>query len=152
MQLDLDTIRELVTLATENQLAELSVEHDHQKVSIKTTLSNVHTAHFIPPPISNTPEAFTGQTSSPILNVPENNYYQVTSPMVGTFYRAPSPDAAVFAEVGSSVSVGQTVCIIEAMKLMNELECEVSGTVKKVFVENGKPVEFGQVLMEIEVA
>jgi acetyl-CoA carboxylase biotin carboxyl carrier protein len=72
--------------------------------------------------------------------------------MVGTFYRAPAPDAPPYAEVGDRVSKGQTVCILEAMKLMNELECEVSGTIREICVENADPVEYGQVLFRIEPA
>jgi acetyl-CoA carboxylase biotin carboxyl carrier protein len=76
----------------------------------------------------------------------------VTSPFVGTFYRSPSPDAPAFAEVGSVVRPGQTLCIIEAMKLMNEIEAEVSGTVVEVYAQNGKSVEFGQKLFRIKKA
>ena len=72
--------------------------------------------------------------------------------MVGTYYRAPSPDDAPFVEVGSRINVGQTVCILEAMKLMNELESEVSGEVVEILVDNGMPVEFGQVLMRVKPA
>jgi len=74
----------------------------------------------------------------------------VTSPMVGTFYRAPSPDAALFVEVGARVAAGDTVCIIEAMKLMNEIEAEVAGVIKDILVKNGEPVEYGQTLFLID--
>ena len=74
----------------------------------------------------------------------------ITSPFVGTFYRAPAPDVAPFAEVGQRVEKGQTLCIVEAMKLMNEIEADVSGTVKSIFVENAQPVEFGQKLFSIQ--
>ncbi len=77
---------------------------------------------------------------------------EITSPMVGTFYRAPAPDAPPYVEVGDRVTKGQTVCILEAMKLMNELECEVSGTVREICVENADPVEYGEVLFRIEPA
>ncbi len=77
-------------------------------------------------------------------------YHEVTSPMVGTFYRAPAPDADPYVEVGDRVRVGQTLCILEAMKLMNELEAEVSGTIKEIVVENAEPVEYGQVLFRIQ--
>jgi acetyl-CoA carboxylase biotin carboxyl carrier protein len=76
----------------------------------------------------------------------------VTCPFVGTFYRAPSPDAPSFVEIGSVVRVGQTLCIVEAMKLMNEIEADVSGTVVEVYAQNGKPVEFGQKLYRIKKA
>jgi len=78
------------------------------------------------------------------------NLIEVTSPMVGTFYRAPAPDAPAYVEKGSKVVAGDTLCIIEAMKLMNELECEVKGTIVEVCVENAQPVEFGQVLFRID--
>ncbi|HJU87422.1 MAG TPA: acetyl-CoA carboxylase biotin carboxyl carrier protein [Gemmatimonadota bacterium] len=77
-------------------------------------------------------------------------HHVVESPMVGTFYRAPAPEAPAFVEVGDTVRVGQTLCILEAMKLMNELQSEVSGTVRKILAENGSPVEYGQPLFEIE--
>ncbi len=79
----------------------------------------------------------------------DSRLVEVTSPMVGTFYRAPAPDADPYVEVGDHVTVGQTLCILEAMKLMNELEAEVSGTIKEICVENGEPVEYGQVLFRI---
>jgi len=80
------------------------------------------------------------------------NLVEVTSPMVGTFYRAPAPDAPPYVEEGSKIAVGDTLCIIEAMKLMNELEAEVSGTVVEICVENAQPVEFGQVLFRVRPA
>ena len=79
----------------------------------------------------------------------DSNLVAVTSPFVGTFYRAPSPEAGNFCEVGSTVKKGQTLCIIEAMKLMNEIECDVAGTVAEILVENGKSVEYGQKLFMI---
>ena len=79
-----------------------------------------------------------------------DNVVEVHSPMVGTFYRAPSPDADPYVEVGQSVSVGQTLCIVEAMKLMNEIEAEISGKIVKILVENAQPVEYNQPLFLIE--
>lgn len=81
---------------------------------------------------------------------PQSTLVEIKSPMVGTFYRAPAPEAPAYAEVGSKVTRGQTLCILEAMKLMNELESDVSGTVREVCVDNGEPVEYGQVLFRIE--
>jgi acetyl-CoA carboxylase biotin carboxyl carrier protein len=83
---------------------------------------------------------------------PPSNLVDVVSPMVGTFYRAPAPEAPSYVEVGSSVHKGQTLCILEAMKLMNELECEVDGVVREILVENADPVEYGQVLFRVEPA
>lgn len=82
--------------------------------------------------------------------VEKSNLAEVTSPMVGTFYRAPAPDADPYVEVGDRVKVGQTLCILEAMKLMNELESEVAGTIAEILVENAEPVEYGQVLFRIK--
>jgi acetyl-CoA carboxylase biotin carboxyl carrier protein len=81
---------------------------------------------------------------------PKSNYAEVKSPMVGTFYRAPAPEAPPYVEIGSIVSKGQTLCILEAMKLMNELECEVDGIVREILIEDTEPVEYGQVLFRIE--
>lgn len=88
-------------------------------------------------------------TSAP---APESNLVDVKSPMVGTFYRAPAPEAPPYAEIGSTVKKGQTLCILEAMKLMNELESEVDGIVREILVENSDPVEYGQVLFRVEPA
>jgi len=82
----------------------------------------------------------------------ESNLLEITSPMVGTFYRAPAPDAPAYVEKGKRVTTGDTLCIIEAMKLMNELECEVDGTIVEILVENAQPVEYGQVLFRVDPA
>ena len=87
---------------------------------------------------------------APAAAAPPSRYVDVKSPMVGTYYRAPSPDAPPYVEVGTRVGKGQTLCILEAMKLMNELEAEISGTVREILVGNGEPVEYGQVLFRIE--
>ncbi|HUH13551.1 MAG TPA: acetyl-CoA carboxylase biotin carboxyl carrier protein [Longimicrobiales bacterium] len=91
-------------------------------------------------------------TEAPPAEPPPSNLTEVKSPMVGTFYRSPAPDAPPYVEVGSTVGKGQTLCILEAMKLMNELECEAEGVIREVLVENGEPVEYGQVLFRIEPA
>ncbi len=88
--------------------------------------------------------------SAPTASAPPANVHVITAPLVGTFYRSPSPDAPFFTEVGQRVRKGQTLCIIEAMKLMNELECEVDGVVVAVLADNGRPVEFGQPLFHIQ--
>jgi len=89
---------------------------------------------------------------APAADVTPSDSVDVTSPFVGTFYRSPSPDAPSFCEVGSVVRTGQTLCIIEAMKLMNEIEAELSGTITEIYAQNGKPVEFGQKLFRIKKA
>ncbi len=97
------------------------------------------------PPVDSSPSA-----GNPPPSSSRGEFVEITAPMVGTFYRAPAPGEPVFIEVGSRVSVGQTVCILEAMKLMNELESEVSGEIVEILVENGTPVEFGQPLMKVK--
>jgi len=102
------------------------------------------------PPVSAGPPVV--HTSAPSPNLVDSKLTDITSPMVGTFYRAPAPDEPSFVEIGDRINPGQTVCIIEAMKLMNELEAEISGEVAEILVENGEPVEFGQVLMRVKAA
>lgn len=101
----------------------------------------------IAPPIQSTaPSAATPDNNT---NESNSNFHEITSPIVGTFYKAPSPDSAPFVEVGSRVNKGDTLCIVEAMKLMNEIESDVSGTVEKILINNSDPVEFGQVMFLI---
>ena len=108
-------------------------------------------APLAPPVTGTSREAPLVAPSSETAPAP-SNLIDVTSPMVGTFYRAPAPDAASYVQVGSRVGTGDTLCIIEAMKLMNELEAEVSGTIAEILVENAEPVEYGQPLFRIEPA
>ena len=99
------------------------------------------------------PPAVSGSNGTSVAPAPaaKSNHHVVTSPFVGTFYRSPGPNQDAFVEVGQSVNTGDTLCIIEAMKLMNEIECETKGRVVSCLVENGTPVEFGEPLFEIEV-
>ncbi len=156
MEMTLESIEALVNLATDKHLSELTIENDDQKITIKTGMATVVASPIAAQPVSLPPVTPTqpaaAQEAKPVASeAAPSNFYKITSPMVGTFYSAPSPESPPFASVGDTVSKGQTVCIIEAMKLMNELESEVSGVVRKILVNNGQPVEFGQVLMEIEV-
>ncbi len=100
-----------------------------------------------PPPPA---EPATAAPGEPSTSGDTDGLLEITSPMVGTFYRAPAPDAPAYVDVGGRVAPGDTLCIIEAMKLMNELECEVSGTIREVCVGNAQPVEFGQVLFRVD--
>ncbi len=102
-----------------------------------------------PQPIAESAKTETTEKTSPNFDVKPDNWREITSPMVGTFYRAPAPEEPAFVEMGDKVSVGQVVCIIEAMKLMNEIEAEVAGKVVEIAVENGQPVEYGQTLLWI---
>jgi len=108
-----------------------------------------------PPPMMQAPPSSGSPAEAPLAPVaagPDPAWTEIRSPMVGTFYRSPAPDAPAYAEVGTRIGIGDTLCIIEAMKLMNELEAEVAGTVAQVCVENGEPVEYGQVLFRIKPA
>jgi len=104
----------------------------------------------IAPGAAGSPVAATPSVAPPAAAAVRGDLVEITAPMVATFYRSPAPGESSFVELGARISVGQTVCILEAMKLMNELEAEVSGEVVEILVENGTPVEFGQVLMRVK--
>ncbi|MDR5695377.1 MAG: acetyl-CoA carboxylase biotin carboxyl carrier protein [Armatimonadota bacterium] len=149
-KIDLEEIRALVQIASEAEITELSVETEHLKVSIKKAPpaaagQPIHAASGPPPaPSQAAPHLPAAEEAEEAKLVP------IVAPMVGTFYRAPSPDAPPFVEVGERVEKGQTVCIIEAMKLFNEIPAEVEGRIVKVLAENGQPVEYGQPLFLVE--
>jgi len=153
MKMELDYIEKLVKLVSDNGLTELSLEEDDKAIIIKKEKEIVTTTTTVAAqPVAVAPAAHA--PAKPAESAPakkdDSNLLKITSPMVGTFYRAASPGAAPFADAGKTVSVGQTVCIIEAMKLMNEIESEVSGKIVEVCVQDGEPVEYGQVLMLVE--
>jgi oxaloacetate decarboxylase alpha subunit len=147
MMVDFDLIKKLIKTLKEEGITSLSVEEKGVKVEVKnehgTVVSHAVQAKGNPAPVV----MEKGGKAEPAL---EDGLVPVTSPMVGTFYRSPSPDAPPFVEAGQKVAAGKTVCIVEAMKLFNEIETEVSGTVVKVLVENGQPVEYGQKLILIK--
>jgi len=164
MDINTDKIRELADLAIEKQLAELVVQDGEKSVTIKLPGYNlsqvIHPAAsqqmvYTPPAPSHIAELPTVsshavvEAEAPKVHA-DDRLHKITSPMVGTYYAAPSPDSSPFVSVGQSIAKGQTICIIEAMKMMNELEAEISGKVVRVLVENAQPVEFGQVLMLVE--
>lgn len=140
-------VKELTQVLIENNLTEISVKEGTQEVVIKKEkevvagISSAAVKASIP--ASSGADAF---VCTPV----EKKGKPVTSPMVGTFYKAPAPDAKPFVELGATVKEGQVVCIIEAMKLMNEIEADAAGKVVEICVEDGQPVEFGQVLMYVE--
>ena len=152
MKMEFDYIEKLVELASKNELTELSVEDGEQAIVIRKekeviTAQVAPVAQTMPAPMQAAPHA---PAEAPAKVEEAVKGVKITSPMVGTFYKAPSPGSAPFTEVGKTVSTGQVVCIIEAMKMMNEIESEVSGKVLEVCVEDGQPVEFGQTLMIVE--
>jgi acetyl-CoA carboxylase biotin carboxyl carrier protein len=152
--MDLRKLKTLIDLVAESGIAELEVTEGEDKVRIAkfspapaAPTSTVTTASGATPAIAVTAATLTGVTAP---TVAEPSGHVVKSPMVGTFYRSPSPGASTFVEIGQAVKPGDTLCIIEAMKLLNEIEAEVGGTVKEILVDNGQPVEFGQPLFIIE--
>lgn len=145
--MDLDKLKALFVLLGEENVAEF--EHEADGVRVKV----VRTAHGPILTTAQLPQAFSVAPPAAAAAVVEDDDSSiVTSPFVGTFYRSPSPEAGTFVDVGSTVKPGQTLCIVEAMKLMNEIEAELSGTVVEIFVQNGKTVEFGQKLFRIKRA
>ena len=151
--MDLRKLKTLIDLVSESGVAELEITEGEDRVRIVNRNGaapvQVHqpatVAQPMPVPVP-APEA----APAPAPAAPQQTGTPLTSPMVGTFYRAPSPGADPFVKVGDTVKKGQVVCIIEAMKLLNEVEADMDGTVKEVCVENGQPVEFGQSLFIIE--
>lgn len=153
-------IRELVRIVEESEIDELEVRGWGRSIRIvKNAARPIASAQAPPAPAPRPTSAAepAGPPAEAAVAEPgdtpaESAHHVVESPMVGTFYRAPSPEAPPFVEVGDDVRPGQTLCILEAMKLMNELQAEVSGTVRDILVENGEPVEYGQALFEIETS
>jgi acetyl-CoA carboxylase biotin carboxyl carrier protein len=136
-----DEIKELIQLVIESGIAELEIERGGDRVRIRRTLEPATAA---PAPV--VVETTSAQPAAP---EPVANEHIQKSPIVGTYYDAPKPGDPPFVKVGDTVELGQVLCIIESMKLMNEIECEVAGTIVAKPVENGRPVEFGQALLKI---
>lgn len=152
MNFEIEYIEKLANLADEKQLTEITVEDGDKAIIIKRGMQGVQVAAPVSVPAAPqaaTPAAPSQQASSaPAAEQPKGT--AITSPMVGAFYAAPSPGAKPFVKVGDTVAAGQVVCIVEAMKLMNEIESEVSGKITQICVEDGQSVEYGQVLMYVE--
>jgi acetyl-CoA carboxylase biotin carboxyl carrier protein len=155
--MDIRSIRKLIEIVEESNIAEIEIKEGEHTVRITRNKEPIimqtsapqamqyHAAPVAAPAASSAntqPEA----AAAPVIDSGK----KISSPMVGTFYAAPSPDAPPFAKVGQKVNVGDTLCIIEAMKIMNPIEAEVSGTIKQILVQNGEPVEYGQTLFTIE--
>ena len=150
MKLDLHQLRELIRLLDEANLTEIEVEHDDDRIRVRRDpappVGAVATESVAPA------AALSPAATGPAPDSTEEEGDYVTSPFVGTFYRAPSPDGDPFVDVGDAIAPGQVLCIVEAMKLMNEIEAEVAGTIVEILVENGKPVEYGDRLFRIETS
>ncbi|WP_233832151.1 acetyl-CoA carboxylase biotin carboxyl carrier protein [Paraburkholderia sp. ZP32-5] len=155
--MDLRKLKTLIDLVSESGISELEVTEGEGKVRIVKNAPPVYvqpSATYAAPPYPQAAPAFAGEApaavsapAAPAAAAPQGHV--VTSPMVGTFYRAPSPGADPFVQVGDTVKEGQTICIIEAMKLLNEIESDKSGVVKEILVENGQAVEYGQPLFVV---
>ena len=151
--MDLRKLKKLIDLVEESGIAELEITEGEEKVRITRSLPGSPPMVFQQPmqmlaPVAPAPVAAAAPAAAPAEPVlPEGHV--VKSPMVGTFYRSNSPGGKPFVDVGQAVAVGDPLCIIEAMKLMNEIECDVAGTIKAVLVENGQPVEYGEPLFVI---
>lgn len=159
--MDLNYIKKLIKILDTSNVAEIEIEEEGTKLRLSKPkpkiTPNLTPLNFTPIQNNNPAESLSlekavSRTKPEEVRVEANNenVYEVKSPMVGTFYRAPSPDADPYVNVGSNVSPGSVLCIIEAMKLMNEIESEVSGKIIKILVENTQPVEYNQPLFLIE--
>ena len=146
--MDLKDIKAIIDLMKKNSISEFELERDDFKIKLKrggSATPQFEDLSYVPPVAVTT----MGPTPIAAPHAPANGELEIKSPMIGTFYRAPSPEAANYIEVGAEVNSDTVVCIIEAMKVMNEIKAEVKGVVTQILVENAKPVEFGQAMFKI---
>ena len=151
--MDIRKVKKLIELLEESGVAEIEIHEGEESVRISRYSANAPVAVQAPPPVpipAVAPVPAAAASAEPEEIPAEAAGHTVSSPMVGTFYRAPSPGASAFVEVGQTVSVGDTLCIIEAMKMLNQIEADKAGVVKSILVENAEPVEYGQALFVIE--
>lgn len=153
--MDIRKVKKLIELLEESGIAEIEIKEGEESVRISRDSANVAVApmQYAPAPMPAPAAAPAAPASAPAEESNEKQLpsgHQVTSPMVGTFYEAPSPTSPPFVEVGKSVKVGDVLCIIEAMKMLNQIESDKAGTVKAILADNAQPVEFGQPLFIIE--
>lgn len=163
MPIDFNQLREFIEAIAKTDISELVIKEGDFELNLQKNQPEIASATYTIAPAAPvapvtleqskpvevpTEEPSASVEEKPVAKKPDN-LVEITSPMVGTFYRAPAPGEAPFVEVGDNISNGQVVCIIEAMKLMNEIEAEVSGKVVEIAVENGEPVEYGQTLLWI---
>jgi acetyl-CoA carboxylase biotin carboxyl carrier protein len=157
--MDLKEIQNLIKFVANSGVAEVKLEMDDVKITIRTTLEgNVSEATYVQQiPVQNAlPQAAAPQQIAPATAVPEvavvenAHYITIKSPIIGTFYRKPAPDKPMFVEIGKSIAKGDVLCVIEAMKLFNEIESEISGKIVKILVDDMSPVEFDQPLFLVD--
>ncbi len=157
--MDIRKIKKLIELIEQSEIAELEISEGEESIRINRYPSNVQVAvpqtlapqAPTPPPISSTPNLSTGSTADPIeQNTEQPVGHSIKSPMVGTFYRSSSPNAKPFVEVGQTVAIGDTLCVIEAMKILNQIEADKAGVIIQILVDNAQPVEYNQSLFVID--
>lgn len=150
--MNIKEIKEMINLMNENGLMELEVEKDGMRIRLKKTGSGQEMlgAPIVVEREKISPETAARQPQEPALEKAQTKTVEIRAPMVGTFYRAPSPEAPPYVEIGQTIEVGQVICIIEAMKLMNEIKSEIRGKILEILVDNAEPVEFGQPMLLIE--
>ena len=152
--MDIRKVKKLIEMLEESSLSEIEIREGEEAIRISRGISGgTQVVHMAPAPMHAAPHAApaapaAAPAATPAAALPAG--HAVTSPMVGTFYRAASPEAKSFVDVGSQVNVGDTLCIIEAMKMMNEIESDKAGVIKAILKENGQPVEYGETLFIIE--
>ena len=157
--IDIELLRALVRLVDESSLDSLEIERGATRIRLAKSPSggvimpeSLRAVPSAPAPAASPEPAPPPDEEAPPPEAAAANLIEVTSPMVGTFYRAPSPEAAPYVQVGSAVAAGDVMCVIEAMKLMNELECEVAGRIVEICADNAEPVDYGQVLFRVDPA
>jgi acetyl-CoA carboxylase biotin carboxyl carrier protein len=160
--MDIRKVKKLIELLDETGVAEIEIKEGEESVRISRhshygqQYIQAPQVQLQPPPQAVQPVAAQPSTSQPVAGTPptasqeDKKNQAITSPMVGTFYRSATPEAKAFVEIGSQVNIGDTLCIIEAMKMFNQIESDKTGTIKRILIENGEPVEFGQSLFVIE--
>lgn len=156
--MDFEDIKSIVELMNKNSISEFEMEKEDFKIKLRrgvegyTATTSEGGPYLLAPPTQQLPPAAVGAapSSEPVPTPTTSSDNDITSPMIGTFYTAPSPDSAAFVEVGTEVDPETVICIIEAMKVMNEIKAETKGVITEIVAENGKPVEFGQPLFRVK--
>ena len=160
--IDIDYLKQLLELFDASTASEIRLEKEGVEIRLakggRTVEITPTAVQYAPAPVAVQPPAAATTAAQPpatpvsaVESAPAKSYHEVRSPLVGTFYRSPTPDSPAYVEVGSQVSPGAVLCIVEAMKLMNEIECDAYGKIARILVENGQPVEYNQVLFQVEL-
>lgn len=154
--MDIKQIQDLIKFVQKSGVNEVSIEENDFKITIKTNQAATHVTASIPvaAPVVAAPAPVAAAPAAPTTAAPvsseSDNYLTIKSPMIGTFYRSASPDKPAYVNVGDEIKAGQVLCVVEAMKLFNEIEAEISGRIVKVLVDNASPIEFDQPLFLVE--